>query len=85
MEWPDKGLPYRLATGFEMGGDVSVPGILRPIVPEHVGRGLPPDAHQHLLGASAVERINDIERSREPPQTFEIWKLTAEEIRDGRA
>ena len=61
-------------------------GILRPINPKHVGRGQPPDAHEHLLGPSAVERVNDIERCRVPPQNvIEIWKLTAEEIRDGIA
>jgi len=86
LEWPDKGLPTRLALGFELADDIETSNVLRPILPKKVGKGPEPGVDEHLMGAGAVTYVDDLERNKVLPEHAQtIWDLTAQEVEAGIA
>ena len=86
MGWPDKGLPSRLAQGFELAGVIPPSGILRPIAPRHIGKGPEPEPEEQVFGDGAVRSVEEVEAIRHPSRHVgTIWDLTQAEIDDGIA
>ena len=86
LKWPDAGLPSCLAEGFEIARDICTSNIFRPSSPRQVGG---PTALEHgteLMGPSAVDFVDELERgTRMSPQASIVYDITMQEISEGLA
>lgn len=86
LRWPDTDLPMRLIEGFQLGGEIPISGVLRPVPRTQVGAPVEGLEEETLLGPAAAQFVDDLEarpcRFPVDPAPFEA---TVKEIEAGLA
>ena len=86
LHWPDHGLPSRLASGFELAGDVPASGVYRPCAPKQAGHPVDMPKQVTLRGKAAVSFVDELEADRRVGAHAQVvYDLTLEEVKEGLA
>ena len=86
MEWPGLDFPRRLLEGSPLAGRLEPSQVLLPIEPECQGKGEALSEGVELMGQSATDFIDTIEKDRRPAKnTEEAWSATMHEVREGQS
>ena len=81
MDWPDTTLPGRLASGFELVGDIVDSHVFRPQQPHKINFN-----PEELLGPPAIAFVDELEADlRNHPHGLDILAATTEEVNLGLA